>query len=318
MVVMKHVGVLCIFAAGCILPVSTGAPMPATTVGKGRIGGAISGEAPTLDLIADNDENNTTGSPSAISYGAAPAAAMTFTLSYGLTDTTDLEVSGEGALYYFFLPLPTGGAIGLRQHIDAGDNMDLAIAARIGQVSSSAEVTVNGGASEESSATATYGAFSAVLQTKRGVIRPLLAVNFMPARIKRDPSDADPFQFRGLASSITGGVMFVGKHALFGPYLTATNFYSDEFNNSGWFVSGGLMFAIRPDRNRETPPLQPPYAPPAYPPPAYPPPVDPMAPPPAPAPAPDVGADPAGPPGAPPAPPTPPAPPAPQPTTPPM
>jgi hypothetical protein len=76
------------YATGCILPVSTGAPLPATTVGQGRFGFAISGEAPTLDLIADNGDNNQTGSPSAISYGAAPAAAMTMTVSYGVGDDT--------------------------------------------------------------------------------------------------------------------------------------------------------------------------------------------------------------------------------------
>jgi hypothetical protein len=285
---MKHAALLCLLAGGCILPVSTGAPMPATTVGKGKIGGAISAEAPTLDLIADNDDN-ATGSPSAISYGAAPAASLTFTLSYGLGDDTDLEVSGEGALYFFIFPLPTGGSIGLRQHIDAGDSLDLGIAARIGAVSSSAEVTTSGGTTTESSASATYGSLSAVLQSKRGVVRPLLAVNFMPARIKRDPSDEDPFQFKGLASSVTAGLMFVGRHALIGPYLTATNFYSDRFDNSGWFVSGGVAFAIRPDRNRSVPPLLPTYAPPPpgmeAPPPPMPPPA-PVAPPPAPPPPP--------------------------------
>lgn len=303
---MKHLALLCMLATGCILPVSTGAPMPATTVGKGRIGFAISGEAPTLDLIADNDDNNDTDSPSAISYGAAPAAAMTLSLSYGLGENTDLEVAGDGALYYFFLPLPTGGSIGLRQHIDAGDSFDLAVAARIGAVSSTATVSTSSGTEEESSASATYGAFSAVLQTKRGPVRPLLAINFIPARIRRDPSDADPFRFTGVASSVTGGLMFVGKSALIGPYLAATNFYSDEFNNSGWFVSGGIVFAIRPDRNRarvEQPPPAPTYAPPA-------PPMDPM-PPAAPAPAPAPA--PAGPPGS-----APPAPPPPTPTTTPM
>lgn len=259
---MKQFAVLCLFAAGCILPVSTGAPLPATTVGKGNWGAAVSGEAPTLDLIADNDDNADAPDNSAIAYGAAPAAALTFTLSYGLGEDTDLEVAGDGALYYFFLPLPTGGSIGLRQHIDAGDAFDLAVAARIGHVSSSGSVTDSSGDETESSASATYGAFQVVMQTKRGPIRPLLALNLMPARVERNPSDEDPFHFKGLASSVTGGVMFVGNHALIGPYITATNFYSDRFDNSGWFVSGGLVFALRPDRNRPAPPPPPAYAPP--------------------------------------------------------
>ena len=272
---MKHTALPCLLACGCILPVSTGAPLPATTVGKGRIGGALSAESPTLDLIADNRDDNMTGSPSAISYGAAPAAAMTFTLSYGLADHTDVEVAGEGALYWFVFPLPTGGSIGLRQHIAAGDTVDVGIAAKIGQVSSSAKVTTSGGASAESSARATYGSLQLVVQGKRGVIRPLVALNLMPARIHRDPSEEAPFDFQGLASSLTGGVMFVGKHALIGPYVAATNFYSDRFDNSGWFFSGGLVFAIRPDRNRPTVPPPTLYGPPPPPPPAMPPPAPP-------------------------------------------
>jgi hypothetical protein len=296
---MKHAW-LCLLAGGCILPVSTGAPMPATTVGKGRVGGAISGEAPTLDLIADNDDNATANT--AVAYGAAPAAAMTLTLSYGLADHTDLEVAGEGALYFFIFPLPTGGSIGLRQHIDAGDSLDIGLAARIGHVGSTATITDEMGNETESGASANYGAFQIVLQTKHGVVRPLLALNVMPARITRDPSDEAPFEFSGLASSVTGGVMFVGRHALIGPYLTATNFYSDRFDNSGWFVSGGLTFAIRPDRNRPVPPPPPPYAPP--PPSMEAPPPPPYAPPPGqtppPLPPPEQAPPPAQPPGPPP------------------
>src|SRR5438093_3029538 len=113
-------------ATGCILPVSTGAPLPATTVGKGNVGFAISGEAPTLDLIADQD-NKSAGNNNAIAYGAAPAAATTLTFAYGVGEDTDVEVAGEGALYYFILPMPTGGSIGVRQHFAAGDTFDVAL-----------------------------------------------------------------------------------------------------------------------------------------------------------------------------------------------
>ena len=294
---MKFALIACaLLAGGCILPVSTGAPLPATTVGKGHLGFALSGEAPTLDLISDNKDSDQAGSTSAVSYGAAPAAAATMTVSYGIGDDTDIEIAGEGALYFFVLPIPTGGSIGLRQHVDLGESFDMAFALKLGSVSSSASVTTGSGDSEESSARATYGSFQAVVQTKRGFIRPLLALNVMPATISRDPSDADPFKFKGVASSFTAGIHFVGRHAVFGPYLAATNFYSDRFDNSGWFVSGGLVFAIRPDRNREQPAI-----PPA---PAYP------------APMPTTGPQPA--PGGPPGGPPPPPPSAPTPTTTPM
>jgi hypothetical protein len=270
-----------LLAAGCILPVSTGAPLPATTVGKGSVGFALSAEAPTLDLIADED-NQQNGNASAVAYGAAPAAASTLTFSYGLTDDTDLEVAGEGAFYYFILPAPTGGSIGLRQHFNAGESFDFGVAARLGHVGSTAESTDSNGNKTSSGARANYAAIQAILQTKTGGLRPLVAVNFMPAHIKRDPSDEPEFSFNGMASSVTLALQFTGRNAVFSPYLTGTNFYSDRFNNSGWFVSGGIMFAIRKDRNRPkvididpSTPAQPQYPPQGYPPPpaqGYPPP----------------------------------------------
>lgn len=243
---MKYLALLLL--GGCILPVSTGAPLPATTVGQGKVGFALSGEAPTLDLISDQD-NKQAGNSDAIAYGAAPAAAATLTFSYGLTEDTDVEVSGEGALYFFIIPIPTGGSIGIRQHLDLGD-FDFGLAARFGHVGSTATVTDSNGNSSSSGARANYGAIQGIIQTKTGFMRPMLAVNFMPATIKRSPSDGDPFSFKGLASSVTLGLQFVGSHALVEPYLTATNFYSDRFDNSGFFISGGILFAVRADRNR--------------------------------------------------------------------
>jgi hypothetical protein len=244
---MKYLALLLL--GGCILPVSTGAPLPATTVGQGNVGFALSGEAPTLDLISDQD-NKQAGSDNAVAYGAAPAAAATLTFSYGITDETDVEVSGEGALYFFIVPIPTGGSIGIRQHIDLGDSFDFGLAARFGHVGNTGKVTNSNGDEVSSGARANYGALQAIIQSKTGVMRPMLAVNFMPASIHRSPSDGDPFNFKGMASSVTLGLQFVGSKAMIEPYLTATNFYSDKFNNSGFFVSGGILFAARPDRNR--------------------------------------------------------------------
>jgi hypothetical protein len=243
---MKYLVLLLL--GGCILPVSTGAPLPATTVGQGKVGFALSGEAPTLDLISDQD-NKQSGADNAVAYGAAPAAAATLTFSYGITEDTDIEVAGEGALYFFIVPIPTGGSIGIRQHLDLGD-FDFGLAARFGHVGNTGTVTNSSGDEVSSGARANYGALQAIIQSKTGAMRPMLAVNFMPATISRSPSDSEPFKFKGLASSVTLGLQFVGAHALVEPYVTATNFYSDRFDNSGFFVSGGILFAMRPDRNR--------------------------------------------------------------------
>ncbi|HEY0252371.1 MAG TPA: hypothetical protein VGC41_12640 [Kofleriaceae bacterium] len=249
---------------GCFLPVATGAPESATTVGRGRVGFSINGEVPTLDLIAkDGDKSQTDYTDS---YGVAPSAGLRATLAFGITDSTDLELSAEGQLWFFFLPLPTGAAAGLRQHIDAGDMFDVAIAARFGGVSSgSTNTDSNSGFATNDEASAYYGSLSGVVQVKHGVFRPLVSLNVMPFKIKRAIEDEPLQKFWGTATSATFAAMFVGDRVQFGPYATLTNFESQEFKG-GFFPSFGLMLAFRPDRNREPAPN--PY-PPGMTPPGY-------------------------------------------------
>lgn len=257
-----------IAGAGCILPVATGTPLPATTVGRGRLGASISGEAPVLDLLADGDNYSDIRRASS----AAPAAAMTLAFAYGLGDDTDLELAGEGALYYFLLPQPSGGSLGIRHHLAATDLFDIALAGKIGGVFSGSSTKNSDGTVNDSAASAQYAAVQAVVQTRLGFVRPLLAVNLMPSRIRRSPVDEPAYRFMGLASSATLGIMMVTNSLQFGPYATITNFTSERFDG-GWFPSYGLMLAIRPDRNRSrrapTIPTTPYVSPPApYPPPA--------------------------------------------------
>jgi len=246
---------------GCFLPVATGAPEPATTVGRGHAGVALSGEVPTLDLIAKKDGSTPTNYTD--TYGESPAAAARLTLSYGISDDTDLEVAAEGELWFFFFPIPTGGSIGLRHHIDTGDAFDVAFAGRIGGVSAGLDYTDTSGQTEKNEASAEYAAIQAVVQLKHGPIRPLASLNLMPFHIKRTPGSDPEQKFTGLASSVTVGLMFVSPFGEFGPYATVTNYESQQFSG-GFFASGGLMLAIRPDRNRHVQPPPPPYAPPPY------------------------------------------------------
>jgi len=243
---MKRI-VLLVVTSGCILPISTGAPLPPTTVGQGKVGFAFSGEAPTLDLIAGGSDYKTT-------YAAAPAAAATLTVAYGLGEHTDLELAGEGALYYFLLPLPTGASIGVRHHLDIGDTFDLGIAGKLGGVGvSDSSTDSSGNTTTRSSASAIYGAFQAVLATRQGPVRPMLAASVMPFRIKRHPENEPEVRFNGEGSSLTAGLMLVGRSFLATPYVAVTNFQSQQFSG-GWFVSGGVLFAFRRDRNRPRPP----------------------------------------------------------------
>jgi hypothetical protein len=270
---IMRVLVLLLLLGGCFLPVATGASEPATTVGRGKAGVALNGEVPTLDLIAK--KNGSTPTDYTDTYGQSPAAAARLTLSYGLTDDTDIEVAAEGELWFFFFPIPTGGSIGLRHHIETGDAFDVALAGRVGGVSASLDYDDSNGTTVTNSASAEYAAIQAVVQLKHGPIRPLASLNLMPFHVKRTPGNDPEQKFTGLASSVTFGLMLVSPIGQFGPYITLTNYESQDFSG-GFFASGGLMLAIRPDRNRhvEPPPAYtpPPYAPPPYgaPPPMYP------------------------------------------------
>jgi hypothetical protein len=258
------------------LPVATGAPESATTVGRGHVGVSVNGEAPSLDLIAKNGSGNTDDYTS--TYGESPSAAMRFTLAYGIGEDTDIEVAAEGQLWFFFLPLPTGASIGLRQHIMQSDLFDVAIAARFGGVSTGS-TQVNGmDVATADEASAYYGSFSGVVQVRHGFLRPLASLNIMPFKITRGIEN-DPIQrFYGAATSLTFGLMLVGDHVQFGPYATLTNFESQQFKG-GFFPSGGLMLAFRPDRDRKPPDLYPPGGAPGTFAPYTPPPPAPFAPP---------------------------------------
>jgi hypothetical protein len=304
---MKAILAVAIAASGCILPVSTGAPLPPTTVGAGKVGFAMSGEFPTLNLISDNTTSNQNSEDLTYDRGEAPAIAATATLAYGLGDETDVEVALEGALYYGILPLPTGASIGLRQHLLATDSWDLGLAARFGGVTTGNTKTNADGTATDDEASAEYLAAQGVIQLRHGPIRPLVSVNVMGFKITRAPDDEPVEHFKGISETVTVGLGFVSRIAQFAPYIAVTTFESEVFRSS-FFVSGGIMLALRRDRNHReiaapvspySYPPPPPYSPgQPYPPPGqpYPPPGQPLPPPGQPLPAPGQPLPPPGPP----------------------
>ena len=241
-----------VLLTGCFLPVATGTPESATTVGAGRFGVQLNGEAPTVDLIAKKDDN-TTSANYGDTVGQSPAAAMRMTVAYGLGDDTDLEVAAEGELWFFFFPLPTGGSIGLRNHTFENDIVDVAFATRVGGVSGSFDYTDLNGNQVHNAASAKYASVSAVAQMHGGVIRPLASINLMPFQIDRKPASDPEQKFSGVVSSATVGLMLVLGPVQLGPYLTATHFTSENEPNAS-FLSGGIVLALRPNRDDDRPP----------------------------------------------------------------
>lgn len=213
---------------GCFLPVASGTPQAATTAGRGNASFNAAAEMPTIDLLADDQDD------------FAPVAAGVITAGYGITEHTDIEASAEAALYFFLVPLPTGGSIGLRHHLVHADTYDVGIAARVGGV------TVDDG--DAGSASAVYGAASVVGQGAFGTFRPLVSGQLMPTMIDQQLGTSSDGSSTGLVASATVGLMFQVGQFQIGPYLTGTAFSSDAVERNG-LVSGGLSFAYRPDRH---------------------------------------------------------------------
>jgi hypothetical protein len=263
----RGIGLVAVAAAaallgGCFLPVGTAAPQSAATVGTGRFGMSFHTEAPTLNLIADSSDNQSGA------YSIAPAASMSFGVQYGLDRHLDLEVSAEAALYLFFLPIPTGATAGLRYQLIDGPGFDVALAGKLGWVSLSTSSSDSMGNTTEERASARYASLSGVIALHDGPLRPLLAVNLMPASVYTNVNGAT--SFTGLGSSITLGVTFVAGNMQITPFGALTYFASQSVEGSGYW-SVGISFAARPDKAARPPTFAPvPMAPP----PSYPPPPD--------------------------------------------
>lgn len=254
------------FLGGCYLPISTAAPQPARTVGKGGWGVSFSSEIPTLNLIAKGDQRtDASGNPDDL---VAPANSMDFGLAYGLTNHIDLEANVEGAMMIFVVPLPLGVSGGVRVHIIHNDVFDLAVAGRIGHIGLS-DSTDSQSADDTNHADATYLAGSGVIQLNPGgTVRPSIALQEMPATIDVDLAGEAARTYRGAASSLTFALELVADHLSITPFVSLTSFDSPDIR-SARFVSGGVQLQRRNNvREPVAVFLPPPPAPPPPPPPS--------------------------------------------------
>jgi hypothetical protein len=223
----------------CVFPLATGAPLPASTVGANQVGFANAVEAPTINLLASDPAAARAETPQQPHSARAVSGMVTGTLSYGLTDTLDLEVATHTALLAYFLVFPIGGSIGLRSQIARTEHVDIAVAAQVG-IATTRIADLSG------SADAYYAAAQLVAQAHGGWFRPALAIGVTPFDV--DDRLEDPHaNYTGMVLSSTFAATFVTRWVQLGPYVTYSGFESAQFAGAR-VVSGGFMFAIRRDR----------------------------------------------------------------------
>ena len=123
---MRHVVVFALAALiGCI-GIRPGAPLPATTVGKGKVSLAFIGEGPAIQPNPDDQNANASGTTYRL--GQLSTVATSVSLAVGISDDTDVELSAEGAGILLLL----GGSLGVRHHVGASELFDFAIATQVG------------------------------------------------------------------------------------------------------------------------------------------------------------------------------------------
>ena len=230
-----------VLCGGCSLPLSTGAPMSATTVGAHHLGLAVSAEAPVVDSTARIEpgfrrfQRSIYDAPRGDHDGHGELRAWRRHGSRGGVEA--------------FTVLPIGLSLGVRRHLGATDDLDFAVAGRVAGLAIHGSTFANDTATSNS-ATAVYGSVQAIVQRRYGRVRPLLAAELLAYRATRNIVDGGPNErLEGLAPSVTLAVILVGRWVQGGPYATVTRIESDTYPGV-WSVSGGLMFALRPDRNR--------------------------------------------------------------------
>lgn len=234
----RLLALLALGLTGCILPLSTAAPQSATTVGKGRFGATLYAEAPTVDLLAAEDDPGKD-----LANALAPSPTMSLQVAYGLTDRLDLEVAADGTLLYFVVPAPLGGSAGARYQILRNERVALAAAGRVGRVSATAEWD-----GEDIGGSALYGGLTVAAQAfPRGVVRPGLAISYLPISIAYEHDGGETDRFTAHVASLTASLTFAAGGLELAPFGNVA-FLSSDYLDGRFLATGGLSIALRPRR----------------------------------------------------------------------
>ncbi len=215
-------------ASGCILPLMTGSPHSATTVGKGQFGVTGWAEWPGINLAASNRGSGGT------SLNPFPGGVLEG--AFGVREDLDVEVGVEGMLYLFILPLPTGLRGGPRWQFLDTEHLAGAAAAHVGYANFTASSQDSSTTTLRTSISALNFGVSATLQfIGIPVFNPSISLAVFPSHVwyanTRNSLPIEETTFSTVSASATGNLafdfgtfevtIFAGVAAFYSPKLSS-------------------------------------------------------------------------------------------------
>jgi hypothetical protein len=230
--------------AGCWLPVGTSAPQSATTVGKGGGGISLHGEAPTIDLLATQTEDDVPDDD----YALMPWPTFSLGFQYGLLENFDAELSIDGT-WLLAIPIPYGISVGGRLQLVYTETVALALAAKAGWISASQD-------EGDAELSATYGDATLAGQLRNaGRVRPGLSLSAIPIRVRQTFLEDPAEDFNAFAANATVSVTLAFGRFEVGPFVSLVHFRSPNLRGASTFGTGGIIFALRGQKDPPVPPV---------------------------------------------------------------
>jgi hypothetical protein len=199
-------------------------------VGHGHYGAVFSADHPTVDLLATTREEPDPADPH--HYPRASFPSFQLRVARGLSETVDVELGVEGAVYV--VPIPFGASLGARHHFYRAGTLAMTWSGRLGYAAAT-------DASGTDKASVVYGvlAWNADLAAWR-LVRPGLALSVMPMRVRPDVAAFPQGDLYVLSSSVT---LKVALGSFFTPFVDAGLVTSENVRGQELHVGVGASLA---------------------------------------------------------------------------
>ncbi len=227
-----------LFAAllcACATPRSSSIPTGALSAGAGQTGASGSIEYPVFDPLETIGSAPSASAPS--TYATAEAPYIALSVLRGISESLDIEVGVDGALYGI-LPVPHGGFLGVRKMAFRGTKLDIGYALRAGYSGLLASYDDLG---TEASMHTGYATVSATLRYhKLRWAQPHISLAAQPVfglpTINGERHEA----LIGGAASMTFGV----NRSVISPFATVGYRHTNNVRGSEPFVSFGIAKSL--------------------------------------------------------------------------